>query len=397
MSKDKFIKSIPIFISTSNSSEPTLPDVDIKNPLDAITFLNSLELLFDPAFQLKGKLHITVNDADVFTPQNTGDLRRYALFSLPMNNRQLLRQGHIKIFAWNGLADGSLITASGNAMISDSAIDLSKGSLPATLPLMSDPIILFDFKSWGVGTTNYKQFDLLGYKKMIVLIAATGYVAPSLLSRVSNGWNLTNVGEDLDSNLTTFLGLGVNSGQLPADFVSVYDFGSSLTRQIALDWSQTQGGGNSGTVTLEVSTDNLNWTTVYSQNFANAFAEIAFIDIQRNFRYVRLTCHVATNVNGVSINIFEIYDAMAFGGTANVSFEVFDTASSSWINLIPASEIGTISNGQSISRQIGDVISRSGGSVGYILPSNFSSFRARLDMLGSKGGLFTGVSIIRVA
>jgi len=66
-----------------------------------------------------------------------------------------------------------------------------------------------------------------------------------------------------------------------------------------------------------------------------------------------------------------------------------------WIELISSSEFGTITSGNTVIRQIGDVVSQTGADkVGFVLPSTQTAFRAKLTLINA---IETGVSILKVA
>lgn len=88
------------------------------------------------------------------------------------------------------------------------------------------------------------------------------------------------------------------------------------------------------------------------------------------------------------------FDQNTKGGTASLSFLEKDLASSTFTELIPSSEFGTITEGQAVKEQIGDVNNVSVTEKSYFLPSTQTNFQAKLTVTG--GGIETGVSITKV-
>src|SRR5437588_11137347 len=115
-------KSIPMSItSTNNQDNQASPDFDQPNPIDQLNFISAIEIIPDPAFQIKGQMRITINEAEIFSTKSlpAGFFRRYSLFSIPIGFRALERWGHVKIFIWNGSGDSSQVQIHGTLIISD--------------------------------------------------------------------------------------------------------------------------------------------------------------------------------------------------------------------------------------------------------------------------------------
>ena len=90
-----------------------------------------------------------------------------------------------------------------------------------------------------------------------------------------------------------------------------------------------------------------------------------------------------------------MYDGNLLGGTVAISFEVLDTSSNQWIEVISAAQIGAVGIGGTLSKQLGDVINDiSNDKFNVSLPSTQTNFRMKLVVTGN---IKTGVSIIKVA
>lgn len=94
-------------------------------------------------------------------------------------------------------------------------------------------------------------------------------------------------------------------------------------------------------------------------------------------------------------NVTDVFDGNLKGGTASLSFDELDVSSNIFTEFIPASEFGTISEGENIKRQIGDVSNIAQSGKTYFLPSTQTGFRVKLSVTG--GGIETSVSIRKIS
>ena len=79
-----FSKSILKKITTSDTKRPSSAQVIVKNPLDAKTILNGIELILSPEFSKKGKLIIEVNGINVFDEDDSEQFEGYAKYPIPL-------------------------------------------------------------------------------------------------------------------------------------------------------------------------------------------------------------------------------------------------------------------------------------------------------------------------
>jgi hypothetical protein len=371
MSKSIFSKTIPKTISTSNTAKQTIPDFSIQNPLDKDIFVNSIEIVPDPAFSYKGVLQINLNGAPIFPPNIAGFFSQYTRFSIPLPNKVLLNSMSLDIFVWDGI-DNAPVTVSLSVTISESPDDLSPPNAVSQISLFSPSVIVFPYQLRAVGVYT-ANLDLSGYKKIIVLISAAGYVVPVSITGLQSPVHYSNLGNMIDGNLNTF---GALLGQALGESVSVVvDFGNVALRQAAVSLGSSAGG--TFTTSLQVSTDNV--------TYVNAAG-------QQNFRYIKFTMTNTSGTQVTDLNVNEIYDALSFGGTASVSFEAKEESSGQFIEILSAATLGTISQGQSVAKQIGDTMALT--NLNNILPSNYSDLRLKLTI--STSSIQNSVSILKV-
>lgn len=383
--KTKFLQTFPFVINNSFAVMQNMPDVDIKNPLDATNYVNGIEIIPDPAFQLKGMLLVTINDLPIFQSPSVGFFKKYNRFSIPVTARQLNRQGHVKIFAWNGFSDSSPISVNGIVTISDTDSDLSSGSDTSGITSASDSVLLFPFQTYQSGIYP-QQFDLAGYKKMMLLIASQAYQSPTI---ISGGLCSAAVDGDINTRGCSFSG----SQTYVIDYVTV------AIRKPSVYF---EGQGYASTFTnskrydLYYSVDNVNYFSAGSITQTlpppQGTTPIKGNLITNDFtcRYIKL---VVTELADVTTSfIDELCDNDIVGGVMSLSFEAKEIGSGQWIEIVSASSIGTISQGQSISKQLGDTMAQT--NLNNILGSNYAGLRAKLTVVG--GGIKTSVSFQRI-
>lgn len=327
----------------------------------------------DAAFQLKGMLEITLNNARLFFSKQVGFFARYRKFVVPMNFRQIDRQGKLRFYIWNGLGDSSPISLNGTVIISDKDIDLSTSSDASTVPAGSPTTTIFNYilRAIGVYTQN---IDLSGYKKINLLIAAASYVAPISITPFGNQ-SSSNLAKIIDGDLTT--AGNIQNNVLMTSVGVVVDYGSPRNGIAAVTLGAQTGG--TATTKLEVSLDNISY--------------IAASGGLQNFRYIKWTLTGTSGVQSTSQDIDEIYDSSVFGGQAKISFEALEPSSGQWIEVISAAQIGAVSQGKSVSVQLGDTMALV--NLNAILASDYAGIRMKLTIIN--GGMQTAVSIQRLA
>ena len=387
-----FQKSILKPISTNATVIPSIPDVTIDNPIDADSFVNGIELILSAEFSKKGKLLILVNEVSVFDENDSNAFEGYGKFPIPLG-KKLKRSNDIQIFAWNG-DDSNTITAKVN-------LSLSKELLPFNSQaellgkdilnrVISNSLTLFAQDDFADETKTI-LLDMEGYKKLIVIIAgATADALTLTSSSFGNGANA--VDQDLSSKTANVLQQGGGS-----TISLVADYGSSVTKAVAGKVAVVNVLGTSSlTMKIETSPDNSVWTT----RITNAGVSVGDTILssgatQYTFRYLRITSvHNLTSNDRSNVAVYELYDPEFFGGTGSLSFEVKD-AQGNWVEMISASDIGTISTGASITKQIGDVQTDvSTSKFNEVLPSTQTDFRAKFVVVGN---LSTNVQAIKVS
>jgi len=139
-----FSKSILKSISTTNNSRPSEPDIQIKNPIDKKTFINQLQIFPSTNFGDKGVLQIFVNGINIFdNSDDVGFFSNFKLFDLPLTEREIDRNGEIKIFAWNG-TDTTLIEATILIFVSEINSPQIVGSIPIQSSEIDDTTLAKD-------------------------------------------------------------------------------------------------------------------------------------------------------------------------------------------------------------------------------------------------------------
>ena len=399
-----FSKSILKKITTNDTKRPTSPQVKIDNPLDKDTIVNGIELILSPEFTKKGKLLIRINDVAVFDENDSEAFFGYAKYPIPLN-KTLVRSNDIQIFAWNGSGDTNTIEVSLNVFISENVEPFSSQAVPlgqdvfnAVVSQDEQVIAQDDY----LDQTITKLIDMAGYKKLVLLIAGS-----SALSLTTHADPDSFVGPDsgVDKNFSSFATKGIS---VDNDTVSItYKFAEALDRALGL---KIGGSITLGTATdvdmifsIYTSPDDITYTLRHTKTFNNpadgsSFDDTFSVNIGESYEYVRLDIQRVNNSGGTislfSARIFEVYDFERIGGTAALSFEVFNRNNNTWQELISASSIGTITEGQEVTKQIGDVVNDlSSDKFNVVLPSTQTDFRAKLVVTGN---LNTGVSILKV-
>jgi len=396
-----FSDTIPIDLTITETQRPTRPQFEFKNPLKDDIFVSGIELILSPEFSKKGSIIIRVNREIVFD-STTKSLEGYSKYPIALN-KEFLRDKSIEIFAWNSSGDSNILKFTGNISISDEPQPFQ--SQAQTLPLdvfntvVSDQIELFKQKDY-FNEIQTKLIDLQGYKKFWLIMSAQNYIQPTI---ITNDAPFTNINNAIDGDINTVTDAFnypdmSSSGTFVTEVIA--DFGSIDSRiptaKVRTTVNDLQPPTTSkNTVTLEVSNDNISYSIVDTYTLlasgGGATDDLTSIltDVQQSFRYLKVKYSVFRDGNRVINNIYlyEIYDALKFGGNAQVSFELRDS-NDVWFEAIASTEFGTITQGQSVVVQIGDTLTKK-----FFLPSTQTDFRAKLTV--SSGGINTGIGIIR--
>jgi len=374
-------------IVTSDTKKPDSANFTQKNPLKSNVFVNGIELILSPEFSQKGAIVIMIDGIMKFNSAKT-KIKGYAKFPIPLK-QEILRDVEIEVFAWNK-EDTNVIECSLNLSMSSEPQPFNSQAVPLSPTILnqfvSDDIILFPNATRN-NTDETKLIFMEGYKKLLVALAAAPYAAP-----VQVGINSQVVDGDLNTKYTDSTGFG-SGGE--TRFYSYVDFGDNLSRIVA---AKVESSGSFQSITWTLQGDNDSSfpspTDVGSVVSSNGNPATVTGSAQ-TFRYYRLKAvSSGGGAGGTQASIYEIYDSNGFGGTASLSFETLNPDTNAWTEFIAASEFGTITDGNSINAQIGDVITKSISGKTYALPSTQTGFRARLVVTG--GGMAISVSAQRV-
>lgn len=401
MSTLDFKDTISREIETTLTKKPNTPQIKIENPLAGSLFVNGIDVLFDTLFSRNGELVIEISDVIVYDSR-TGKTKNLGKITVGVG-KVMKVDDKIKIFAWNKI-NNDIINA-------EFKIGLGKIFEPFTAQTIlqnvdvinkfnSESEILFENEIRGIGEF-FKLLDMKGYKKLIVNMPASNYVSPIV---VENFDNFTFTDLSIDGNLDTSGGQKDSGGACSGSFELVVDFGSILVRSPKTKIrNQTQV--NTGTV---IQTATLSVSNLQSSGFVDIASQISsgtlditttLIGLEQSFRYMKIKFSFTKTIdcnNLARSTIFEMYDSNELGGTASLSFEELDILNNTFSELISASEFGTVTAGEKIKTQIGDVSNVSISGNTYFLPSTQKGFRAKLTISGD-GGIETGVSIRKIS
>lgn len=372
-------------IDTALVKKPASPQLKFTNPLKKDIFVNSIVLSGGVGFLTRGKVLVTVNDVPVFSPKTALQFKNTPSISIPLNDKPLLRTKSVKVFAWNSV-DTDSISLSVEVKMSEDRGSAPSNSGGSTLTVTPSDVrrrnsiieTVFAEKNWS-DEDDEQLIDMEGYTKMILNIASSKG-NPIIDSYTWDEDPADSVDNDAGTSTSTTL-----SDSAPN--LILVDFGSVATRELTVDRDVDPAPDIEEL--MEISDDKVSWSTVSTINNPTGITNTG----SNSFRYARITYTRISAGSGI-VEVHEIYDNTAFGGSAAISFEVLDDSSGVWIELVSASEIGAIGFGTSISKQLGDVISDlSEQKFNVILPSTPTNFRAKIVVTGN---LNTGVSIIKV-
>ncbi len=328
----------------------------------------------------------------------------YAKFPIPLG-KKLKRSFDIKVFAWNG-TDTNSIKVSLNLALGEELQPFNSQAVPIGKDIInlviSDPEVVFSVDDYNAETLT-QLISLVGYRKMIVLISGSGSASPT---EITNTFSFAGEAEILDLLLGTKSTIDFMVGEAGITGEAIYDWGSIASRHAKVKFQIQPSHSTTGLMTWSVKTftsdDNIVWNLKSTTNGTRTVGTdpvtvVTHDDTLHSFRYQKLEA-VFTNTGGsssLSLAMFEVYDALKVGGTGALSFEILEPSSQQWIELLSASELGTITSGSAIKKQLGDVSTDVGSDkFNVALPSTQTDFRAKLIITGN---LNIGVSILKVA
>lgn len=386
-----FEKTIVKTITISDVQIPDTPQISIKNPTNIPIFVNSIALISDISFTTRGKVVVVVGGSNVFEPDDSNDLqfKNRPSIPIPLNNKQIDPSETIDVFAWNSI-DTNPISLTVEIQLSEEKGNSVGSGASSNLQISPSDVrrrnsineIVFAQKDYSSEIVT-KLIDMEGYTKMILGISGSSSLSPVVIQD-DFGFNDTSLTVDLNLSTLTDLQFALGTKDFIVDFLTI----SSRIPSSKINAIST----GSNNLELAVSDDNVSYSTVDSITSVST-GDHTLQGIQQNFRYLRLRyIYVSGSANQTAI--YQMYDGLKLGGTASISFEILDMGSNQWIEIISSADLGTVTTGGSISKQIGDVIdSVVNNKFNAILPSSPTDFRAKLTVLGN---INTGVSIIKV-
>jgi len=378
-----FSNSILKKISTNDIKKPDSPQVIIENPFDGDIFVNGIELILSPEFSKKGKLIIEINDITEFDAKDSKQFERYTKYPIPLAKK--FRAGHeIKIFAWNG-TDTNTIKMSLNTSLSKESQPFNSQAVPMNITDLNNVVSgiddIFTQQNYE-DETQTSLIDMEGFKKLVLIIGGSNVATPTVLIGESN---------IADADLGTFMSA---SNPLSKTVIGSVDFGSIASRVPTAKVGYVTSDDYDTIAYLEVSDDNSSWVEVDSQSIGST-SDVTMTGSEQSYRYsrVQFLAVPSGDPSGQTVRIYEIYDSNALGGSAVISFEVL-LGDSTWVELISATDIGTITEGNSLTKTIGDVINDGTNKFNYSLPSTQNRFRIKMIITGT---LNIGLSVMKVS
>lgn len=382
-------------IETSNTKKQTLPDYELKNPIDAPLFVTGIVLIADSYFQLKGKCLVLVNGAVVFNEQDSESFKDINEIPIALTQKMLNRSNKIEVFAWNGV-DSDIVALTVNLKLSENQDETFAGAKAVDRQVQKDAVsefeTIFALASRALGTYT-ELVDMRGYKKLIVMLSKPqfGNNIPSLVS--SSFAPYTSLWHD--GKLDTFGDCSLDGSNRSL----ILEYLTTAPRRIILNAAWNPNGTfKTVTVNLEISLDGVNWTNTVTYNSgdsSNNYNPFTLTCGLVNCKFVRVRGTSSMNPGGSSFRIYDVYDSDAVGGSGALSFEIKNSIGD-WVEIIPAGEFGTItSSSLDVVKQVGDVTTISVSGKTYALPSTQDRFRIKYVISG--GGLTNAVDIQRVA
>lgn len=230
-----FSEPIPKKISTTGSSKPNAPTIEIKNPLEREVFINLLQIFPSTNFGDKGRLQILVNGVSIFNNSDDATFfSNFKSFSVPLVANQLDRSSSIEIFAWNGI-DSTLIEATVLIFLSEVNEPQVVGSIPnQQTEVTIDTSDLSKETTQGTVKTNLDDVKTKLDTLDTDLDTTNSNLATTNTNLSTVNTNLTNVKTKLDTLNTSTLTLDPkDKNEVTAEGTKVTaDGGSGITATI---------------------------------------------------------------------------------------------------------------------------------------------------------------------
>jgi len=370
-------------IDTNLTKKPNSPQFKFTNPLKKKIYVNSIQLSFDGYFSEKGAILIKINNNTILN-KIAGSLKSLQNLTLPMQNQEFLQQQKIEIFAWNGI-DTDMVSVGYDIQISEDPNSPPSSDTPLSQiqrnSQISQPDNIFAQKNYS-NETQTALIDMKGYKKLILIVGGSDESTPTVLIGTQS---------IADNDLNTSMNFGTPNVKTVKASV---DFGNVASRLPSAKVGFTQSVDDKAQYFLEVSDDNVNWVEVAS-SILSATGTTTLTGLQQLFRFLRVQVLsvVVGDPSADTSQIYELFDANATGGTAKISFDIL-LNDSTWVELISATSLGTITSGGSLTKTIGDVINDlSTNKFNFALPSTQTKFRLKMVVVGN---LNIGVSMMRI-
>lgn len=441
-------------IITSNTKRQATPDYSKENPLKVDVFVNGIELILNTEFSKKGAVIVLIDGHTKFNSLSTS-FEGYSKFPIPLEQK-IARDVKIEIFAWNKI-DTNQIKCSVNLSMSKNPQPFNSQATPLTKDdynkIISTTEELFALDSY-LDETLTKLIDMEGYRKLIVLFEASTIIPPVEITAPSQ--NTYTVGTNSYPNQGQDSGTASSIENTSFDdneTTRIYDLITETVKNIVIartepstsaifdvtSWVQSMGSDDcaktqhtidalfSRTWTVDESND-----PTFATGVTNIFTDVSpssLDNIPTTKRYLRLIekidvgfdyatagagnqndcgsicpnpfccilgCGGMTNTarNIINTTFTSVTDSLTTGGQAELSFEIKSQNDGSWNEYIAASEFGTITAGEKVTKQVGDNDTTSQSGLTYTLPSTQTDFRAKLIITN---GINTGVSVIKVA
>ncbi len=380
-------------IITSSIKKPDDPDYFLTNPLKTDIYLNGIELILDPEFSLKGNILILIDGNKVYSSVGTKQLKGYSKFPIPLQ-RLMKRDEKIEIFAWNK-KDTNQISLNLNLSLSKTPNPFNSQAVPLSPTILnqyvSDDLVLFP-NEVRTDSDETKLIFMEGYKKLLINMSAQTTENIVVFSDFSTPENIVDA--DLNSKSS---GASLGTEISPNILETRVDFGTKELRNLSAKFESHANSNRNASlyaitrVKVFISDDDIIYNEVFTQDikyFGNAIAIVTSDAGLQDYRYAIVSLEdfddgAGDHRFGNTAAMYEIFDNDLVGGSASLSFQILNIESNQWLTLIPSSEFGTVTQGQDISEQIGDVITKSISGKTYALPSTQTSFRARLIVTGA--------------
>lgn len=441
-----FSKQIPATIITTNTKIPNIPDFSFTNFFKKNMFVNGVEIITSPEFSRKGVIIIAVDNNILFDSRDTNGFENVAF--MPINLNAVFERDRIVTVSAFNQVDTNKIEVTINVFIDEVERTLNSAlqyfSQDVVNRAISDGEVLFSFRIYNDEVVT-QLLDMKGYLKLIVNIASQTVEDAILVSEIQATLETLDMFYSTDINTFAILYPNPVCGSRndptgpEVSFIGTYDLGGISPYALEFDLSLPSGQTKGGSYPLSCTNSTLNQTSTLgfssqTQIEESDFPNTGFTIFQpfttsiigtNNFaitkRFIRITIKASATVgqanvlnnsgpclsicgltltkfsnvlqNGITIT--NIFNSEAKGGTAGLSFEELDVSNNVFTEYIDEDEFGTVTEGQAIKAQIGDVNNISLTGKAFLLPSTQTGFRAKLTVTG--GGIETGVSIRRVS